>query len=62
MNAAGLSQRDVADQSGVALATLSRRLRSGDFTVRELDAIAGVLDPNLRASDLLAEAEALAVA
>ena len=41
--AAGLSQRDLAAQTGIPLATLNRRLNGSPFIITELMAVADVL-------------------
>lgn len=56
LQAAGLVQRNVADETGIPLATLNRRLKgTNPFNVIELGAIADML--GTKASALLAEAE-----
>lgn len=55
LKAAGLSQRDAAEQSGVALTTLNRRLGGDPFTYKELVALAKVL--RVRVSALMSAAE-----
>ena len=40
----GISDRQAAEQTAIPRTTLARKMRSGDFTVAELDAIAQMLD------------------
>lgn len=56
IKAAGLSQREVAERSGIPTTTLNRRLNTGSpFIYEELVAVARVIGRTV--SDLIAEAE-----
>lgn len=52
----GISDRQAAEQAAIPRTTLTRKLRTGDFTVREIESIAAVLGTT--ASDLMGRAEA----
>lgn len=56
MRAAHISQRELAEQSGVALTTLGRRLNGSPIEYDELTAVAKALGRS--ASSLIAETEA----
>jgi transcriptional regulator with XRE-family HTH domain len=58
LNEAGITLREAEQQTGIALATLHRRLRNGSFTLSELNAVADLL--NTTSSALLADYEAAA--
>jgi len=58
INAAGLSLREAAERTGIARTTLTRRQRLGDYTVLELELIAGLLGTTV--VSLLQAAEAAA--
>lgn len=58
LEVAGLTRTDLVNLTGIKRSTLRRRLISGLFTLPELDAIAAAL--NIKASDLIAEAEQVA--
>ncbi|GGL27422.1 hypothetical protein GCM10012283_07010 [Phycicoccus endophyticus] len=60
MEAAGLSERALADESGIARSTLKRRLRLGDFTFAEIAAIGAALGTTT--SDLARRCEELTAA
>lgn len=48
MSAAGMTAKDLADETGISYNTLRRRLTGNSaFTVSELDAVAATLDTSL---------------
>lgn len=49
----GISDRQAAEQTAIPRTTLARKMRTGDFTVAELDAIAQML--NTTVADLVAQ-------
>ncbi len=55
LQTAGISLRQTEEQTGIPRATLTRKLRTGAFTVPELEALAGAAGTTVAA--LVAEAE-----
>lgn len=50
-----ISVRQAADLTAIPRTTLARKMRTGDFTVAELDALAGIL--GVTVSQLVAQAD-----
>lgn len=55
MAARGISENQASFDTGISRQTLRRRIASGEFTVRELHAVARILDTT--AADLLQRTE-----